>query len=222
MPTWEPVNSDPLDLRNPTPEFRAPGDETPVIEPLPVTEESPIIELGLSQIAKNRQAFMDRLVSEDAELRTLATALRLRGYTVQLIAEGLQVPVARVRRVLRQSRQDGNLNDILADLTHDALPRAVEQLIAAIDKGDEWAIKETLKGLGAFRRYSNAEGTHAKDDGKLQVNFILPTVPQVMNPRGIVGTPRGEIVDATVQEVGQQEAAAVGPLESGSGSPGRD
>jgi predicted transcriptional regulator len=192
MPTWEPVNADPLDLRNPTPEFRAPGD-TPELTTLPDAPESPLIELGLSQVAKNRQAFIDRLTSEDQDLRVMATALKLRGYSVQTIADGLDVSVARVRRVLKQARTDGNLADVLADLTTEALPLAVEKLIEQIDKGEEWAIKETLKGTGAFRRYAQQDQTAQRDERQLQVNFIMPALPTALNPKGVVGSPRGPV-----------------------------
>lgn len=203
-------------------EFRAPGHENPATVPVERTPgtvtqpTSPVFEapdVQNSPQALQRQRFLDTITTEDQDIRVLATALRLRGYSVKTIATGLDVPLARVRRVLRQSRQDGNLHDVLADLTTEALPLAVEKLIEAIDDGKAWAIQDTLKGLGAFRSYSHQDATVQRDERKLEVSFTLPTnVVPVVNPRGIVGAPR-EVLDATVHAVRVEEAGSLGPHE---------
>lgn len=192
---------DPLDMRNPTPVIKAPGDVSPTIEPLGAIE--PVIvedlDLGGGGIEKARAVFMARIAREDGDLKVLATALKLRGYSVNLIANGLGVKPDRIRRVLKQARCDGQIDDVLRDLTTDALPLAVEKLIDALENGQQWAIQDTLKGLGAFRTHHGAEGG-ALPSNNLEVNFIMPTMPQVMNPRGIVGAPRGVIDAVQVEE----------------------
>lgn len=168
-------------------------------------------DLGDSPSAISRAKFLTRIVTEDNDIRVLATALRLRGYPIQTIAVGLDVSQARVRRALKQARLDGNLQDTLQDLTTEALPLAIEGLIDHLHDKKEWAIKATLRGLGAFRTYTQQDGTQLRDERKLEVTFTLPphqAMPAV-NPRGIVGAPR-EVIDAAVHEVGQPGAATLG------------
>lgn len=187
-------------------ELRAPGKQAPQVEGpvwgpggpptrLAVEFESP--DLSGTPAVLTREKFLTRLAAQDEDIRVLATALRLRGYPIQTIAVGLDVPASRVRRVLKQARLDGNLHDTLADLTTEALPLAIEQLIEKLHAGEPWAIKETLRGMGAFRTYTQQDGTQVRDERKLEVTFTVPahqTMPP-MNPRGIVGAPR-EVVDA--------------------------
>jgi hypothetical protein len=202
---------DPLDMRNPTPTVKARGEDPPPFEPLGVLTSTTTIEdleLGGGGLEKGRAVFMARLAREDVDLRVLATALKLRGYPVTLIANGLGVKPDRIRRVLKQSRSDGNLDDVLKDLTTEALPLAVEKLVDALGNGERWAIQDTLKGLGAFRTHHAQEGGGQLPSNTLEVNFIMPTVPQVMNPRGIVGAPRG-VID--VAPVAPDPAALVEP-----------
>lgn len=191
--------------------------DAPIVSPRQPTSlvfTSPDLEGSPSNVS--RAKFLARVVAQDEDIRVLATALRLRGYNIQTIAVGLDVSQARVRRALKQARIDGNLADVLQDLTTEALPLAVEKLIDKLHEGDWKAIRETLRGTGAFRTYSQQDGTTIRDERKLEVKFTLPKNAAVptMNPRGIVGAPR-EVIDATVQEVGQQEATGVGPLAHG-------
>jgi hypothetical protein len=200
-------------------EFRAPGDRTPIAPPVETaagtlrTPTSPLFvapDIHTSPEAVKRQRFLATITDDDADIRVVATALRLRGYSVKTIATGLDVSAERVRRVLRQARQDGNLHDVLADLTTEALPLAVEKLIEAIGEGQVWAISDTLKGLGAFRTHQAHDGVTVRDERKLEVNFVIPAAAMAaVNPRGIVGAPR-EVVDAAVHTGGQQEAATLG------------
>lgn len=194
------VPGDPLDMRLPSPLVRVPGEDPPPIAPLGVLAESLEIvnetpDLGNSTRDRARAIFMAGITKEDADIRVIATALKLRGYSVKTIAKGLVVSEQRIRRVLKQARQDGNLADVLTDLTTEALPLAVEKLIEHLEDGHEWAIRDTLKGLGAFRTHTQQDGAAGPPSNNLEVNFIMPTMPQVMNPRGIVGAPR-VVIDA--------------------------
>jgi len=191
-------NSDPS--WEPTEEFRAPGGTIPPGLSLGVLPESPVIENRASveqtPIAFARQKFFETLAQEDADLRVMATALKLRGYSVKTIATGLGVNPERIRRVLKQARRDGNLNDTLSDLTTEALPLAIEGLVDALENKEAWAIKDTLRGLGAFRTYTQSESGAGEAPKTLEVNFIMPANPMLMNPKGIVGAPRIEVIDA--------------------------
>jgi hypothetical protein len=204
--------------------FRAPGEANPPTEDVPepgtaVAPGSPLFEspdLSNAPGVLSREKFLTRMAEEDADVRVLATALRLRGYPVRTIAIGLSVSQTRIRRVLKQARTDGNLNDTLQDLTTEALPLAIEGLIDHLHHKQEWAIKATLRGMGAFRTYSQQDGTVLRDERKLEVKFTLPpnTPMPTMNPRGIVGAPR-EVLDAAVQTVQVEEAATLGAHEDG-------
>lgn len=219
--------ADPLDMRNPSPEIRAVGEKIPLTEPLGVLPESPTIEnldLGTTDLDKGRAVFLANVAKEDADLRVLATALKLRGYQTKMIATGLGVSVNKIRRVLKQARMDGNLTDILTDLTTEALPLAVEKLIDALEDGQKWAVQDTLRGLGAFRTHTQTDTGQQQPSNTLEVNFIMPAVPQTMNPRGIVGAPR-EVIDASVSPLRIEEATAVGaypdrPAEAREGGSG--
>ena len=190
----------------PSPAFRAPGDQTPVLEPpldLPEGPNSAILietpeerTATLTRLAAMRATRLTNLAEEDADIRVVATALRTRGYSVPTIALRLGVSASRVRRVLKQSRIDGNLVDVLSDLTNEALPLAMEKLIEKLEDGVPWAIQQTLKGGGVFRTYHAGDGEGQKESRTLDVTFVMPAVPQTMDVRGIVGAPRLEVIDA--------------------------
>jgi hypothetical protein len=210
--------------RVPSPEFRAPGDDTPVLDPpidLPTGPNSAILieapdapdlqAARAAQLAVGRETRIANLAEEDADIRVVATALRTRGHSVPEIALRLGVPAARVRRVLKQSRMDGNLVDVLSDLTNEALPLAMEKLIEKLEDGVPWAIQQTLKGGGVFRTYHAGDGEGQKESRTLDVTFVMPATPQVMDVRGIVGAPRLEVIDA----VQVQGATAEVPRDGG-------
>lgn len=222
MPSGIPNGTDP------SPTFRAPGDDTPVLDPplaLPDGPNSAILieapdapdlqAARAAQLAVGRETRIANLAEEDADIRVVATALRTRGHSVPEIALRLGVPAARVRRVLKQSRMDGNLVDVLSDLTNEALPLAMEKLIEKLEDGAPWAIQQTLKGGGVFRAYHAGDGEGQKESRTLDVTFVMPATPQVMDVRGIVGAPRLEVIDATVSAVRESSSAAGAPREGG-------
>lgn len=158
----------------------------------------PVTPLDLS--APKTEGMLSAVEWGDAQVEGAVLGLRLKGVPATQIAPALGVPLERVRRILRTVRVDKRLNDVLVDLTHDALPRAVEQLIAKIDQGKDWAIKDTLKGLGAFRSYRQQETHRETEDLRtLHVTFETPASPVLLNPANIVGVPRAvprEVIDA--------------------------
>lgn len=186
--------------------------EEPDLQPVLIEGPNPKPAPPSDAMAKAREVAAQQKAEEDERLRVMATALRLRGNKVREIAQYLGLGERRVRLLLRQARQDGNLVDTLADLQFEALPLAVEKLITKLENGDWDAIKETLKGLGAFRHYSQQDNAGQQDNRQLQVNFIMPPQPQALNPKGIVGTPRG-VIDA----VPVQGPAAEVPRDGGAG-----
>lgn len=223
----------PLDDSQPIPEYRAPGEPPKTTVPPPADPAwegaSPVIEgpePKENPVVLATRARVKAAQEEDANLRVLATVLKLRGYKTTEVAKILGTDARRVIRVLRQARQDGNLDDVLADLKFEALPLAVEKLIDKLEKGDWEAVRETLRGLGAFRTYTQQTSDGGGDNRTLNVQFIMPPAPQAVNPRGIVGRPR-EVIDATVQEVREQAPAALGQQPdgatgTGSGGSGRE
>mgnify|MGYP001499077816 CR=1 FL=1 len=221
-PDEPPLDLDnPLDLRHPTPTFRVAGRpaRVPAVAPTPTARagDQSVAFYQPESVAADRGAFITQLVQEDADIRSLAVALRLRGYSRQVIAQGLGVDVARVSRVLKQARSEGTLTDVLADLTTEALPLAMEKLIEAIDEGKDWAIRDTLKGGGIFRRYTQQASETTIESRTLDVRLVMPATAVAMNPRGIVGAPRTvEVLDAT--PVADAPPAA-GPLEDGDRTP---
>ena len=198
-----------------------------VVNPDPAPRPGPDgIETPDERKAKLRQEWLTSLAKQDEDLVALTTALRLRGYSVAKIATGLNINAARVRRVLAQSRKAGKLSDTLADLTMSALPLAIEKLMESLEKGEPWAIQETLKGTGAFKSYRQRDDTDGERATRtLEVSFVMPTSPTAeMNPKGIVGTPRGNIlsagaIDVTVQAVQVETSATDVPraAEAGQG-----
>ncbi len=139
-------------------------------------------------------AVLSEITLADAERQGIVVALRLKGVPITRIADLVQTHPTDVRRILRNAREAGDLNDVLVDLTHDALPRAVEKLLDALDDGEPWAIQQTLKGLGAFKTYRQQE-THGSqiDERTLHVQFEMPDQPVVVHPENIVGRPKGRI-----------------------------
>ncbi len=141
-----------------------------------------------------------RLTLLDREREPMVVALRLKGVALSRIADICQCPPDEVRRILRNVRARGELDDVTADLLHDALPRSVEQLLAALDRGEAWAIQHTLKGLGAFKTYRQQDQhTDLTEERTLHVTFDTSGPPIAVQPGNIVGVPRGEL-PATPQE----------------------
>jgi hypothetical protein len=151
------------------------------------------------------------LALDDDTLNAIGIALRVKGYTAKEIAIAMDVPLAQVRRVLRNGRVNGKLRDVVQDLQASALPLAVEGLIESLEKGEKWAISETLRGLGAFKTHTAQQIDAKTESTDLSITFIQPATQQVMNPNGIVGRARGlEILDAPVQALRLEEATALG------------
>lgn len=149
-------------------------------------------------------------LSDDA-MNAIGIALRMKGYTAKDIAIALDVPLTQVRRVLRNGRVNGKLRDVVEDLQASALPLAVEGLIESLERGERWAISETLRGLGAFKTHTAQQIDAKTESTELSVTFVQPNAPMVMNPNGIVGRARGlEILDAPVQALRLEATAAVG------------
>ena len=153
---------------------------------------------------------------DDDAVQAMAVALRLKGYKPKEIAIAMDVSVARVRRSLSQGRTSGALRDVVNDLQATALPLAVEQLIEKLEKGEDWAIKETLRGLGAFRSYAAQQIDAKTQSTELVVSFVQPAQPVIVNPAGIVGRARGEeLLDASIQALRLEETGTLGAHEDG-------
>lgn len=154
----------------------------------------------------------DLATLDDDALNAVSIALRVKGYTAKQIAVAMAVPIEQVRRVLRNGRLSGKLRDVVQDLQASALPLAVEQLIEKLEAGEPWAIKETLRGLGAFQTHSAQQVESKHTSTELSVTFVnAPGAPMAINPNGIVGRARGlEVIDAPVQALRLEEATEVG------------
>lgn len=161
------------------------------------------------EAAADRAAFMAQIAADDESVRTMVTALRLRGYETATIAKGLGITVEQVRRVMKQSRMDGNLNDVTQELMSGALPMAVEALMTHLREGRPYAVKATLQGLGAFQAHHAKPAEPTAKSNALEITFTMPTAPAAMNPRGIVGAPRGQLTAGSESMVTQAQNPAV-------------
>ena len=160
-------------------------------------------------VGEKRAAWLAERALEESEIRALVVVMTLRGYSPAVIARGLGVSRTLVRRVQRQARIDGHLDGGLTALQTEALPLAIEGLTKKLRQGDWNAIKETLRGLGAFRTYAHTDDQSQKASQTLDVTFVMPARPQLMDAQGIIGSPRAmEVIDADPAAAPSPGAAA--------------
>lgn len=175
-----------------------------VMEPWGKPETTPVIPNGEPMAppegVDSRKGTLTRLANlakEDDDLEPVLIALRLRKYTQKQIADGLGLDVQRVRRLLARARSGGRFADVLEDLTTEAVPLAVEGLLDHLRDGREWAIKETLHGMGLFRTYSDQQSSSVKQETTLSVTFTVPEKPIVLDPQNIVGQTGAPPIDVS-------------------------
>lgn len=158
---------------------------------LPVGEPPPAapLEAPVSTNAHN-EAVQDACREFDVHV----VEMRAAGFSVREIARETHSNIKRIERALRRAREAGILHDVENDLKHDIVPLAVEKLRGKVAAGDWDAIRETLRGTGTFRTFSQNKSDITERSMTLAVNFTLPEdrPPLVVNPRNIIGTPREE------------------------------
>lgn len=126
----------------------------------------------------------------------MAAALRAAGAPVRQIATVLGLTPGTVRLYLANAREWGGLDDVIRDIEARAIPRAVENLLAGLDKGDKEYTLEVLKGRGVFRTFGNTKTEGGPAGGGMTVNVQFVNAPAVVesNPLAPVVGSSGEIV----------------------------
>lgn len=212
-----------------TVEVEAPADSPSVAaDTLPASVTIDRFDQELTQLAR-----LEAIQRDDAAMRGVLLALKIQGYSAKSLADLFAMDVTRVRRILRQARADGALNDVTQDLLTDALPLAVEKLVDALEKGETWAIQDTLKGLGAFKTHTAGDHGGGAAQTNLEVTFVMPDRPVVVDAKAMVGVPRetrhalpvGRTASVGAYPEGDEgarregEGQGVGPIVEGAGSP---
>lgn len=197
----------------------------PKATPIPLPGEDTALSEHHDIEAPRSETLSAQISDQDAEVEGVVVALRMQGVTVRDIGLAIGADTRRVQRILRNARAGGKVNDVLVDLTHQALPAAIEKLLEKIDEGKAWAIKDTLKGLGAFRTYRQQE-THRETDElrTLRVSVEMPAHPLVLNPANVVGVPRTravEVIDAVPVRSPAEILSLAGGEEGGADEGGR-
>lgn len=143
-------------------------------------------------LVAGRQPLSEALYRERG---AIIVALKAQGYTYTEIAEATGLTVWQIRYTCRRARAANELSDVVADLSHRALPQAVENLVSALEDPKDpnhWkATEETLHGLGAFKSHKNNVNEGSGAVSPLQIAFIMQGGGDV--PNVIVNSPRGEI-----------------------------
>lgn len=172
---------------------------------LPPVDSSVISKDG-SDPTPQGQDILPEIVTQERALVVLA--LRLEGHSYDDIEKLTKLSKDQIRYALRKARAGGKLRDVLDLVTHEAVPQAVENLIAILRdpaNANHWdATEKTLAGTGVFQRYGHMKGGVAPGAQvpPLQVNFIsanggpMPTVIVNSERGAVIGTPREDAIDA--------------------------
>lgn len=130
-----------------------------------------------------------------AERAAIIVALKTEGYTSKEICDITQLSLEQVKYALIKARREGKLQDVVADLSHRALPRAVENLMEALENPDNpfhfKATEATLEGLGAFKSHKNNVNEGSGGPAPLQIAFVMQGGGDV--PTVVINSSRGEI-----------------------------
>lgn len=146
-------------------------------------------------------------VNLDAQ-RAIVGGLYVMRYTRDEISRILDVSISTVDRVLGQLRKDKKLRDGFEDtlerVNNEALPLAMESLLAHLAKHDKEMTIEVLKGRGIFRNYNNTktEGGSATPTRAFTVNIVnAPGQAAIAVPSDAIrGVPRTLDVVAVASE----------------------
>jgi hypothetical protein len=128
------------------------------------------------------------------ERGAIVMALRAQGYTYPEIQEATGLGLGIIRAACRKAREAGALSETLLMIENEAVPQAVDNLVAQLRKGEfgdaEMAV---LKGRGVFQNYSRnkAEGGDGARLPPLQIAFISATGDAL--PTVIVNSPTGAV-----------------------------
>lgn len=81
----------------------------------------------------------------------MCIALKAQGYGIRPIRRMTKLPFDVIRQILRDARQAGELKDVLADMDHEIVPGAIENIRDAVlkDKDREISMK-VLAGRGVL------------------------------------------------------------------------
>lgn len=159
--------------------------EEPVRFVFPEDPEDPptarAIEAAVPEQARRKPLMDDRLPHDLHAARVpIVAALRQHGYSRSRIASNLKMGLHAVDWCIREARRRGELQKGMIEaaimLEEEAVPRAVEAVIAAVRRGDEQTAIRILEGKGLLVNYA------AKGDGAgasrppmaFQFNFVMP------------------------------------------------
>lgn len=101
-------------------------------------------------------------------------ALRILGLSSSQIADKLGIAVNTVNQHLYVARAKGKLSDVGAILDHQAVPMAMDNVLAGLAEGDKEYTLEVLKGRGAFRTHTHQASTGSTGPMHLQIQVELP------------------------------------------------
>ncbi len=132
---------------------------------------------------------------------TIVLALRLDGFSYDEIATKTGLSKEQIRYACRKARTAGKLRDVIDLIDNEAVPQAVDNLNAMLQDSKhpshEMATFETLKGRGAFRRFSGDKiggGGLTAGIPPLQINILTPSGGEL--PTVIVNSDRGAVIGA--------------------------
>lgn len=156
----------------------------------PIISKTTPPKLTSEQAAANA-SLPDELYADRA---TVVVALRLEGYSYAEIEERTGLTLPQIRYACRKARAAGKLQDVLQLVDNEAVPQAVENLVAKLQAGDWDATRETLRGRGVFRNFSHNknEGTPGVQLPNLNIEIVSPSGGAL--PTVIVNTERGAVV----------------------------
>lgn len=127
-------------------------------------------------------------------------ALKLHGYTRPQIAKALKMSRSAVDWCIRVARErdllHGGVEDALKTLDDEAVPLAIDAVVAALKRGDKDLGLKVLEGKGLLRSYAqvkNEGGTGKGPNMAFQFNFTMPP-----------GEPARPAIDAIPAELGRE------------------
>lgn len=118
----------------------------------------------------------------------IVAALKSEGYTRKQIAKSLGMTLSGVHWCVKKARERELLKAGMAEtmelLENEALPLAVEGLLADLKKGNQEAYLATLRGKGLLRNYNQVknEGGGGAANLAFQFNFVTPDGRTIESP----------------------------------------
>ena len=136
----------------------------------------------------------DDPIEARVRLRALALGFRQDGYSLRQVGALLGVSPPHAKRLLLEAHAAGEYDETDVILKTAVAPASAQRLLQEVrDKNGNWrAARDTLKGLGKFRDFSEVKADVKETHSHLIVTIEAPagTPLRALDPANVIGTPK--------------------------------